>query len=95
MVVIVHVSQEVIILRKDIRTAHIDRWQTDFFRITHRINVFVFIRETSPGFVTQVKTRVFITDDLRRILDVDGPVVGRDDEFESEFLRLLDDLEQR
>ncbi len=91
---VVDVRQEVVVFRKDIRTAHVDGRQSDAFRVFHRIYVAFFIRQAAPGFVAQVEAGVLVADDLRRILHVDGAVVGGQYQAEAKFLRLLDDFEQ-
>src|SRR4051812_34016521 len=95
MVVIIDVRQKVIILCKDIRTAHIDGWQTDSFRIFYSINIAVLVSEASSGFVAQVEARIFITDYFRRVFYIYGSMVGCDDQFESHLLCLLDNFEKR
>src|SRR6478672_5897751 len=94
MIVIVYVSQEVIILRKDIRTAHIDNRQSYFFWIFYRIHILVFVRKTSSCFVPQIQTGVFVTNNLRRVFTVYGSVICGDYQLESELLRLLYDFQQ-
>lgn len=95
MVVIVDVSEKVIILGENIRTAHVDCRQTNSFWIFNRINVAIFIRQASAGFIAQVQARILIANDLRWVFYVNGAVIGCNDQPETELLRLLDYFKQR
>src|SRR5690606_18773663 len=94
-IIIVLVCQKIIVFSKNIRTSHVNSRKLNFVCVFRRIHIFIFISKTSSGFVSQIQTRISVTNHLARILYINGSVVCSNDEFHLHLLCLLNHFKQR